>query len=285
MMEPSIFEYIDYRKFLADYYNNKKKTSKYFSYRYFSNKIGLNSPSFLKQVIDGKRNLTPHMIERFCNALNLKQKEARYFRSLVLFNQAKTIGEKQEYYNLLKTFIENVQEEILCPEQYDYFSTWYLPVIRELICAYNFKDNYEKIAKMLIPNIQPFEVKKAIDFLLNLKLIERTPEGSYRHIHSALTVNSNITSFAIRSFTKKMIELAAEALESFDKRERNISGITMGISKEAYHLILAELEAFKDRIKIIVNRDKKTEQVYQINISLFPLSKPIDSEAENSEAK
>ncbi|MCX7726905.1 MAG: TIGR02147 family protein [Chitinispirillaceae bacterium] len=284
-MEPSVLEYIDYRKFLADYYNYKKKTSRYFSYRYFSNKIGLNSPSFLKQVIEGKRNLTPQMIERFCSALNFNQKESRYFRSLVLFNQAKTIGEKQEYYTLLKTFIENVQEAVLCPDQYDYFSTWYLPVIRELVCAYNFKDNYEAIAKMLIPEIQPSEVKKAIELLVKLKLIERSPDGGYCQTHSAVTVESNITSFAIRAFTRKMIELSGEALESFEKNERNISGITMGISNEAYHLILSELEAFKDRIKIIVNRDKKTERVYQLNISFFPLSKSLNFEVDNSEGE
>lgn len=284
-MGPSVFEYIDYRKFLGDYYNYKKKTSRYFSYRYFSNKIGLNSPSFLKQVIDGKRNLTSQMIERFCNALNFNQKEARYFRSLVLFNQAKTIGEKQEYYTLLKTFIENIEEKILSPEQYEYFSTWYIPVIRELVCTYNFKDNYETIGKMLIPEIQPSEVKKAIELLLKLNLIERTSDGSYRQTYSAVVADSNITSFAIRSFTRKMIELSGEALESFEKNERNISGITMGISKEAYHLILSELEAFKDRIKIIVNRDKKTEQVYQLNISLFPLSKPINPDTDKPEAE
>ena len=94
-MQP-IYEFIDYRKFLAAFYEHKKANSSYFSYRYFSQKIGINSPSFLKHVIDGKRNLTTQMIERFCTALDLSAREARYFRNLVLFNQAKTSGEKAD---------------------------------------------------------------------------------------------------------------------------------------------------------------------------------------------
>ncbi len=49
----SIFEYIDYRRFLSDYYNHKKETSRTFSYRYFAEKAGLTSPSFLKHALPG----------------------------------------------------------------------------------------------------------------------------------------------------------------------------------------------------------------------------------------
>jgi uncharacterized protein (TIGR02147 family) len=95
-MKP-VFEYIDYRRYLRDYYAENKKSKKYFSYRYFSSRAGIKSPVFLKLIIENKRNLTRPMIEKFCKALDLNNKEALYFRHLVLFNQGKTAQEKQEH--------------------------------------------------------------------------------------------------------------------------------------------------------------------------------------------
>ena len=61
----SIFEYIDYRRYLKDYYDFQKKTKKYFSYRFFAQKAGINSPILLKMVFDGKRNLSRKTLEKF----------------------------------------------------------------------------------------------------------------------------------------------------------------------------------------------------------------------------
>lgn len=253
-MQP-IFEFIDYRKFLSLFYEDKKEHFPYFSYRYFSQKLGINSPSFLMHVIDGKRNLTTKMVERFSKALDLSPKEARYFRNLVLFNQAKTANEKQEYYTVLRSMAGMVKESVLGTNQYDYFSTWYTPVLRELICLHDFKDDYKAIAATVKPAILPSQVKAAVALLLKLGLIERGDEGRYRQTVSAITADSSVTSLAVRSFTRAMLEHSKTALDTIDKNERHVSGLTMGISPEAYDVIAVEVEAFKNRIKSIVNRD------------------------------
>ncbi|MBD3319960.1 MAG: TIGR02147 family protein [Chitinivibrionales bacterium] len=90
MYMESVFEFIDYRQFLNHYYYVKKAETRYFSFRYFANKAGINSSSFLKHVIDGRRNLTPVACVQFCAALGLDGKQATYFRHLVMFNQART---------------------------------------------------------------------------------------------------------------------------------------------------------------------------------------------------
>ncbi|MBD3420106.1 MAG: TIGR02147 family protein, partial [Chitinivibrionales bacterium] len=61
-MKP-VTTYIDFRKFLSDYYEEKKRTTHHFSHRYFAQKAGISSSSFLTRVIDGRRNLTRPMIE------------------------------------------------------------------------------------------------------------------------------------------------------------------------------------------------------------------------------
>jgi len=83
----NVFDYTDYRAFLKSYYEDKKSHTQYFSFRYFSKKAGFSSPSWLKFVINGERNLAQDSIERFITALELKERAGEYFRALVNFNR------------------------------------------------------------------------------------------------------------------------------------------------------------------------------------------------------
>jgi uncharacterized protein (TIGR02147 family) len=270
----SVFEYIDYRKFLASYYNSKKDATRFFSYRYFARKAMINSPSFLKHVIDGKRNLTRPMIEKFCVGLELTAKESVYFRNLVLFNQAKTSGEKQEHYSTLRDMFGGVKESVLSSDQYDYFAQWYNSVVRELICMFDLQDDYKRIASMVLPPILPSEAKSAIKLLLRLKLVHRRADGAYVQTNSAIVADNSVTSMAVRSFNKAMLELAKNAVDNIDRSQRHVSGLTVGISPASYDVLAAEIEAFKDRVKVIVSQDKDSSLIYQMNITLFPVSRP-----------
>lgn len=272
----TIFEFIDYRKFLAWYYKEKRSTFRHFSFRFFARKAGISSPSFLKHVIDGKRNLTRPVIEKFCTALALNRKEAIYFRNMVLFNQAKTSEEKQEHYAVLRSLSGVIQETVLKTDQYDYFANWYTAVIRELVCTFDFKDDYARLAQAVVPRILPSQAKEAVKLLLRLKLVLRRPAGTYQQINSSITADSAVTSLAVRSFTKTMIDHSKNALDTIEKNKRHISGLTLGISPGTFSVLATEIEAFKDRVKTIVNRDSHVTRIYQMNLALFPLSEEID---------
>ena len=266
-----IFKYIDYRAFLADFYQEKKKTTRFFSYRYFADRANIKSPVFLKQVIDGERNLTRTMIEKFISALNLNKKESVFFKNLVLFNQAKEAHEKQEHYSVMLTMMDYVQEYQLKSDQYSYFDKWYTCVVRELVCIHQFNDDFAAIAAAVKPRIRPAEAKKAVQLLLRLNLLEKQ-DGHYRQTNTAITSNDDMVALARRSFNSAMLLVARDANESLPPTVRNVSGITMGISKPCYEVLLAEMAAFKERVKAIVNQDTSSAQVYQLNLQLFPLS-------------
>ena len=269
----SLFEFIDYRRYLASYYEHKKKSTRSFSYRFFAEKAKIHSPSFLKEVINGERNLTRRMIDSFSVGLGLNERESVYFRNLVLFNQAKTSTEKQEYYSNLRAMFGNVNESVLNADQYDYFSKWYTSVLREQVCLHDFQDDYKQIASMLIPQILPSEAKAAIKLLLRIKMLRRKKDGTYSQTSTAVVGENTVISMAMRSFIQAMIEHSREAVEHIDWRIRHISGITIGITPATYDVIATEIEAFKNRVKLIVNREKGCTQVYQMNVTLFPVSR------------
>jgi len=273
----SLFKYIDYRAFLEDFYNEKKRSLRCFSHRYFARKAGIKSPIFFKQVIEGKRNLTSRMIEQFIPALNLTKKEGLFFRNLVLFNQAGDAAEKQEHYSVMLSMMDYVNEHQLSADHYLYFEKWHHSVIRELICLHDFKDNHELIARSVFPLIKPGEVRKSIELLLRMKLIARQKDGTYHQTSTAIISSDPMVALARRSFNSEMITLAKAANDTVPPEERNISGITMGISKACYDVILAEMVAFKERIKVIVNQDDGRGRVYQLNLQLFPMSTDVNA--------
>jgi uncharacterized protein (TIGR02147 family) len=270
-----IYKYIDFRKYLADFYQEKKQTTRHFSYRYFAQRAGIKSPVFLKQVIDGERNLTREMVEKFILALNLNKKESLFFKNLVLFNQAKSASEKQESYSIMLSMMNYVQERQLSRNHCTYFNKWYNSVIRELVCLYDFKDDFDLIASTVKPPITADEAKKAVLLLLRLKLIVRKSDGTYRQRDMAITSNDDMVALARRSFNSEMLLLARDANQTLSQTERNVSGITMGISKACYEVLLQEMAAFKERVKTIVYNDENSTRVYQLGIQLFPLSEEI----------
>jgi uncharacterized protein (TIGR02147 family) len=272
-----IYTYIDYRKYLADYYQEKKETTRHFSYRYFAQRASIKSPAFLKDVILGKRNLTSDVTEKCIVALNLNKKEGRFFRHLVLFNQAKSAAEKQDAYSVMLSMMNSVNEHHLTKKQYIYFEKWYYSVIRELVCIHDFKGNFDLLAQSVKPSITTAEARKAVALLCDLSLIIRQADNTYKQQDLAITSDDAMVALARRSFNSEMLMLAKNANETFPVSERNISGITMGISKACYDVLLAEVAAFKERIKAIVNQDTESSHVYQLNIQLFPLSTDLTS--------
>ncbi len=269
----SIYAYADYRIYLKEYYDEKKRVTRNFSYRYFSSKAGIKSPVFLKLVIDGKRNLTEVMIRRFITALELSKKQSDFFRHLVLFNQAKTAEQKQEHYRVCKSMQGLVNEHVVTNDQYDYFNNWYTSVVREIICLYNFNDEYAQIGQCIIPPITAAQVKKSIDLLLRLKMIAKGKDGMYRQIHRAITTGSEVTAVAVRSFNRSMLEKAISALDHFTPSQRYVTSQTLGVSATAYDVIVQEIQEFQERITAIVNQDERSSKVCQLCVQLFPMSK------------
>jgi uncharacterized protein (TIGR02147 family) len=71
---------------------------------------------------------------------------------------------------------------------------------------------------------------------------------------------------------REMARIAEKSL-NLAKAERNFSGITMGISKDSYEQIVKELDECRRKIVSIAAGDKNINQVYRLNLQLFPLTR------------
>lgn len=109
--EPAVnlFQYLDYRDFLRDWLVSAKKNYG-FSYRVFSRRAGLKSPSLYKMVMDGQRDLIEGSLHKFLEGLSLTVKEKAYFATLVLYNQARTEEHKERYLGRIRSLRERAKE-------------------------------------------------------------------------------------------------------------------------------------------------------------------------------
>ena len=169
---PNIFIYQDYRKFLADYYKEKKTSHWAFSYQNFSRQAGVRSKSYMHTIINGLKNLSRASIVKLCEAMKLSKTEAAYFENLVYFNQAKNFTERNFYYEKLNTIhpvtIEASNARKLRKDQYEFYSNWYNVVIRSLIDLYpDEAKNYSRLAKMVHPPVRTKQVQKSVECLHN----------------------------------------------------------------------------------------------------------------------
>jgi uncharacterized protein (TIGR02147 family) len=275
--------YDDFRKFLKDYYNEKKKRFPYFSYRYFCKKAGLTSPSHFLEIIEGRRKLTSKMLDSFIKGMALTDSDARYFAALVSFNQSKNSIEKQHLLAQLRGLKRKVKQALVSTDHYEYYSNWHNVVIRELACIMDWKDDYDLLSKSVVPPIKKNDAKESIEFLLQAGFIEKRNDGCYYQREPAITSGSEVCSLGIRAYNTFMAERAQRAIEEFPPTERDIQTLTIGISKEGYRLIKQEMQDFLSRVVRIVDEDKTVEQVYNVNVHLFPMSAPQKREETGNE--
>lgn len=268
----SVFDYLSYREFLSDFYAEQKRSKSFFSYQYFADKAGFKSKSFIYKVIKGEKALSKRSSLMIMKAVGLKKKEADYFENLVSFNNAATHEEKEFYFHRLQSLSRNHIASKIRKNQYAYFSQWYNVVIRELVTFLDWKEDYKILAKTVNPPITVKQAENAVKLLLNLGMIQRTPEGKYVQLNKALTAGEEIIVLAVRQFQKQHMTLASDALDRLPRQQRDISTLTMGISKEGFEKIRQEIKAFRETLVSIVSNDEPADRVYQCNFQFFPLT-------------
>jgi uncharacterized protein (TIGR02147 family) len=270
--KPQIFEYSNYRKFLAALYEFEKARDPRFSYRSFSKAAGFASPNFLKLVIDGKRNLSHESIEKFTTGLKLSAQEAEFFRSLVLLNQAETTLEKR--YRAEELMRSRVFRKLhpLKPAQHAYYSQWYHVPIRELVGTEDFREDADWIAKHLTPAISASEARGALETLQQLGLIRRDEKGRLRQTEALLSTGDEVASASVAQFHREMIQKGAEAIDRFASSERDISSLTLAVSEQGLSEIKELVQRFRKELLAIAQNEKNLDQVVQLNFQLFPVT-------------
>jgi uncharacterized protein (TIGR02147 family) len=277
---PVVFDYRDYRSFLRDMFACRKGGERAFSYRIFASKAGFASPNFLKLVIEGQRNLTNGSIAKVAKGFGLGRKEREFFENLVFMNQSTTHEEKDHYYRKMMAGRSCARTRKLEKAQYDYFSKWYYPVIREIIAMGEELQAPEALAALLSPSITAREAAKALAAMEELGLIRKDGAGKWEQCDQALTTGPEVRSMAVFNFHREMIGLALESLGRHPSAERDITALTLSVSNSLLPELKKRIAAFRKELLDLACADEHSDRVFQMNFQLFPLTDRVTQEGE-----
>ncbi len=269
---PSVFDFTDYRLFLKAYYDFQKQKSPAFSHRYFAKRAKVNSSGFYKNVVDGKRSLGRGLILRFADAMKLRKKEAEYFEYMVCFNDADTLEEKKVFFERMIAFRKPQAFQVQA-SQFEYYSKWYYSAIRELLGVIRFKGDYATLAKILDPAIKPEQAEKAIKVLEDLGFIAKDQKGIYRLTQNMITTGPEVESLNVANYQISCMDLAKEAIDRHPAEVRDMSTLTLSLSKPSFDRFKDELISFRKMLVGLEREFSDADRIYQLNLHFFPLSK------------
>lgn len=274
----SLFSYTTYREYLHDYYVERKALDG-FTYRAFAQMMGMNSSSWLLLLINGEKNLTVDSAVRISQALGHQTYETEFFISLVNFTQAKTIESRNHFFGEILAIKKRLSSRkklgitMLAENQYEYYAHWYHPVVRSLVSKIDFQDDYALLAEQLIPVITARQAKKSVKLLERIELLRRNAKGSWEQCEALLSTGDEVDSLSVINYHKQTAQMAAEAFDSCAKDERDISGITMGISAQDFNVIKTAIQLFRKDMMKIAQDSTNEDCVYQLNVQLFPMAR------------
>ncbi|MBK9578970.1 MAG: TIGR02147 family protein [Fibrobacterota bacterium] len=270
---PDLFTYLEYRDFLKDAYEERRKLQPYFSYRFIGNKVGMDS-SYLTRLLQKKLHLGDDLVDRMAHAFGLHDESLEYFRNLVSFNKSKNDAQARVFHDQLMR-LRGVGYRIVREDQEDYFTNWIHAALRSLLDYHPFDGDFEALGAALFPPVSGEEAKQSVYLLERLGMARRTESG-YEILDHHLHSGDNWRNDAIKTFQKSTMDLAARSLDEIPPSLRDISTMTMNIDTETLGDLKVMVREFQENVAKLVESAPTSDRVYQLNIQLFPLSRIVE---------
>ncbi len=257
---------------LKSIYARRAKANPQYSMRAFARDLKL-SPSFFTNFLKGRRRLSVERAEGLVKLLELDRKTAsRFVKSVLLENlEAKAPGAKFE--DLLNEKPSQTQSDVSLDE-FQFFNNWYHVAILDLVGCADFEASSSWIAGRL--GLSPEIAFATVDRLKRLGLLKvKNGRLVKANAHLRVPTSSNGNNIVI-NYHRQMIDKALAELSVTDEKARErrlITGITMSIPAEKMELAKRKVAEFKQEMSALLTSGP-ADEVVQLNIQLFPLTKP-----------
>jgi uncharacterized protein (TIGR02147 family) len=271
---PSVYAYLSSRDFLRDFLDWAKLNKLGLTHRTVLEKLGITSTGFLANVLSGKSNLSAAQAKAICEVLGLPPAEMRFFQTLVVFTQGRTIDEKGDALDSLRAQVR-ARNKHLDPRQYSLFSKWIYPLLFELVALIPVSDNYSELANLFESAVKPEEIKKALEVL---ELIQKNGDGRFEQAQTTLKTGDEIISTDVVKYQQSILKKAIEALDKIPASQRSITATTLPLSAEGLEKVKQESQIFRDKVLNISESEKNSDRVYLLNVNLFPGTRSISEE-------
>tara|TARA_B100000749_G_scaffold280455_1_gene276658 strand:+ start:95226 stop:96125 length:900 start_codon:yes stop_codon:yes gene_type:complete len=281
-LRPSVSEFTDYRLYLMAFYSFRQFETRTdrrpYSYGHFSAAADIKSPNYLKMVIEGKRNLSATMIDKFAKAMGLNKKNTEEFRALVNYNQATEPLERNRCLKVLNDIRvkSSIEEGQLAQEDFERVPSWVSWALVALTDSGVTQFDEEVLFKTLKGRAKKDEIRKCLDKLIGEGQLERSEDGSIKKTGLQMKDAERIPAELVKKLQAQLIYLGLESLFHDEPEQREFGTITLSLTEAEFKKLKFDIRHFRKKIyaEALLNREQNGpgDRVYQMNVQLFPLS-------------
>lgn len=260
-----IYEHKSIKEILRYELQERLKANPRYSMRSFARSLNIHAAE-LSLVLRGERSLSYKSSQKVIKNLNLSPGQQKYFIELLQF--------EKNGLNLLEadpTPIEKNQNK-LSPERFQKISKWYHFAILNLMTSQDFIWSPAHIAKRL--SISQVEAGFAMQDLCaaGLVKIETSSKSRTKNMSAkVVVVKTEIPSSVIKNYHKEILEKAQMALHEIPMEFREYQSIGLNCNLSDLPKIKKAIDQFTEELIEKCHRHRG-EEVYQLQISLFPLT-------------
>lgn len=267
---PQIFESVDWRKFLKEMVEYCKEVEG-MSHRDIVKKAGLKSPGYLSRLLGGERRISVSVAERLAKALKLTASETRYLVKMAEFVLEANSDRKEERFRALLKIQERFRPSELLPQQFSFYSKWYLPVIFEAAGVLELPRHKRTVIEEL--RISESDFNQAIQVLKDLGFLKMEANRLVRG-KANLSTPVELENLAVRRFHLDILKVAEQRISELPKDERVATGMTIALNESEFESFKSDFNDFMDKMAIKYDAgDKEGACIYHAELLLFPVIK------------
>lgn len=248
----------NFRLYLQQVLVQRCRTNSRYSLRSFARSLQI-SPSSISRILKGERNVSIDLRKRLGLRLGLGLTEIERF------------AEDSGVASVRGEVVKTATYKQLALDAFSVISDWYHFAILELIELESFRQDPRWIARAL--GITVGEVNAAIERLERLQILKTESSGKWINVSGSHTnINSEIKAEAHRKLQRQVLEMAIRALDEVPLERRNQTAMTMAIHTKRLPEAIKRITKFRRELCAFLQQDQSRDQVYQLGISLYPLT-------------
>ncbi len=252
-----------FSEIIRDQFHTRALKNPSYSLRAFARDLELTSGG-LSDILTKKTGLSESKAQSIAEKLFINTEERNFFCTLVKANCSRKEDERKnaeaELWNYDTEYIN------LADDHYCVLSEWYHFALVELVRIKDFQNDPQWISKRL--GISPEEVKKAIERLLHVKLLN-LEDGKLTQTYDFFSSPSGTPSDAAKNFHKQIISRASDALMTQKIEERDFTSGFLRVRKSEIPIIAQKIKEFRRELSKEVESGEEHDSIYAFSIQFY----------------
>lgn len=266
-------------EFLRSALETKQTKNSKFSLRSWAKQMGMSSHAPLNLMLSGKRPIPKKYLPSFIKSLGLDAREGLYLETLIEFNQAKSMEEKDMYHARLQELAPQKAVNLIEMETFKYFGDPLHCIILDMTDLADFSIDPKWIQSRLRVRALIRQIEEVTERLIKLGLLKEV-NGRYTKTHQHITNRPDVADLGSQQYHKNVSQMAIDLISEQPVTVREFNGYSLNIKKdkipEAKLLIRDFIKNFIERIE---EPSSAGEETYQLNVQFFGLTKQLNKES------